>query len=235
MNNDNGVYVSNFSNISDDNKSGTPEKKRMWLPFMIVVIIFCAFCAVWAYSSITKASARLDRATANLEAQQTKAEDAADELVSRWSGAVSKSSDGIDMSRVARERKQTAEATSMMFTWSDYTTYDAARNKLIETYKVDSTSQLLSQFMPASVTSVDVDGHGSINSIDATGMSMSCSDVEVYLEKADGEDYTYIAVADVTGTKVSADASTTGHAVVEWTTHADGTVTAGAWSTGIDV
>lgn len=136
---------------------------------------------------------------------------------------VTKTSFGLDTSRVATDDRLASQIIKTATTWSDSESYINARNTLRDEYKIAEDSYLLTTFMPKSESMPLGQGGKMINTIDAYGLNMTYVNMHSYVVNIDNGVYSYFTVVDV----LSKDAqghSGEGNIIFTYDVDANGTV-----------
>lgn len=110
---------------------------------------------------------------------------------------VTKTSFGLDTSRVATDDRLASQIIKTATTWSDSESYTNARNTLRDEYKIAEDSYLLTTFMPKSESMPLGQGGKMINTIDAYGLNMTYVNMHSYVVNIDNGVYSYFTVVDV--------------------------------------
>lgn len=136
---------------------------------------------------------------------------------------VTKSSFGLDTSRVATDDRLVSQIIKTATTWSDSESYDKARNTLRDEYKIAEDSYLLTTFMPKSENMPLGQGGKMINTIDAYGLNMTYVNMHSYVVNIDNGVYSYFTVVDVLSKDVQGH-SGEGNIIFTYDVDANGTV-----------
>lgn len=128
---------------------------------------------------------------------------------------------GLDLTRQKHDDELAEKIMSDIFTWDNYETYNDAREKMLDTYKMDE--RVVNRLMPK-VPEVIVDKGRTINEIDANKANMSFEKLKSYVVKISGTDYSYITEVSVESSD-RADNTATGKILMTYNVSINGQVT----------
>ncbi len=128
---------------------------------------------------------------------------------------------GLDLTRQKHDDELAEKIMSDIFTWDDYETYNDAREKMLDTYKMDE--RVVNRLMPK-VPEVIVGEGRTINEIDAYKANMSFEKLKSYVVKISGTDYSYITEVSVESSD-RADNTATGKILMTYNVSINGQLT----------
>lgn len=112
---------------------------------------------------------------------------------------------GLDLNRQKQDDEKAAEVFKSIFTWNSYKTYNDVKAKMLNEYEMNEG--VVKRLMPE-VPEIVSEGNKKINEIDANKLSMNYVNLQSYVVKIFGTDYSYITEvtvesSDRTGNKAS--------------------------------
>lgn len=112
---------------------------------------------------------------------------------------------GLDLNRQKQDDEKAAEVFKSIFTWNSYKTYNDVKAKMLNEYEMNEG--VVKRLMPE-VPEIVSEGNKKINEIDANKLSMNYVNLQSYVVKISGTDYSYITEvtvesSDRTGNKAS--------------------------------
>lgn len=196
--------------------------KKKWTPFILsgvfVIIAFLVVCL-----PISDLNNKIDEQNTELAKLQNELTMAQSLNKSSHDKIVVKST-GLDANRTMNDNKIAIEFIKKCLTWSSYEEYNEIRNSLITDYKLDTSSNFLTVFMPEVVNATSPDGTN-YNRIDIFGYNLSYEKMDSYVTDIsnDGK-YSYFSFVTVSSRDKNGKEGTTMAAFI-YTIDVDGNIT----------